>query len=464
MKTTLIKNGQIITATEEYKGDILIKDGKIELVGRDLSVAAAEVVDATGKMVFPGGVDQHTHFNFSFGEFTCMGWESSDAGVVSGTTTVVDFANQEIGKSMKDSLDAYRRDKVTGKACCDYSFHGVVFDPNEALFEEIERMPEYGISTLKLFMAYKGHPYHSDDDAVLRALQAAKKSGVTIMVHAENADMIDVLQKQTMAEGITEPIGHAVSRPPVVEEEAVSRASYLAKLADAPIYIVHVTAEGAMNIIHDQFAKGVNITGETCTHYLTLTRDKLDLPDFEGAKYVCSPALRTQEHLDALWIGVKKGWLNAVSSDHVGFNFAVHKKGGFGDYTKIPNGAPGLENRIPVMWTEGVEKGRISRQKFVELCCTNPAKICGIFPQKGTIAIGSDADIVIFDPEYRGTFTNSESLHRVDFTPYEGMEQKGRAEKVFLRGELVAENGKYLGKPGSGEFVPGKAFGMSYGG
>ncbi len=462
MKTTLIKNGQIITATEEYQGDILIKDGKIDMVGVDIRAEADEVVDAKGKFIFPGGVDQHTHFNFSFGEFTCVGWESSDAGVVSGTTTVVDFANQEIGKTLKESVDAYEKDKVAPNACCDYSFHGVVFDPSDALFEEIERMPEFGISTLKLFMAYKGHPYHCDDDAVLKALQASKKSGVTIMVHAENADMIDVLQKQIIKEGITDPIGHAISRPPVVEEEAVSRAVHLAKLADAPIYIVHVTCEGAMEIIREQYAKGVNITGETCTHYLNITKDKLELPNFEGAKYVCSPALRTRDHLDALWTGVKKGWLNAVSSDHVGFNFAVHKKGGEGNFANIPNGAPGLENRIPVMWTEGVEKGRISRTKFVELCCTNPAKICGIFPQKGTIAAGSDADIVIFDPEYRGVFSNENSLHRVDFTPYEGMEQRGRAEKVFLRGELVAENGQYLGTPGSGQFVPGKAYGLSY--
>ncbi|NLP30115.1 MAG: dihydropyrimidinase [Clostridiales bacterium] len=460
--TVLIKNGTIITATDEFKGDILVKDGKIDKIGANLDDVAEMTIDASGKYVFPGGIDQHTHFNFTFGESTCVGWESSDAAVVSGTTTVIDFANQKVGWSVKDSVDEYLEEKVVDKACCDYGFHGVVFDPNDALFKEIERLPEYGIPTIKLFMAYKGHPYHCDDDSVLKALQASTDAGVTIMVHAENADMIDVLQKQTVNKGITGPIGHAISRPPVVEAEAVHRAAYLANLADAPIYIVHVTAKEAMRIIREEYAKGTNIFGETCTHYLTTTVDKLDLPDFEGAKYVCSPALRTQDHLDELWIALKKGWLNAISSDHVGFNWAVHKHAGKDSFVNIPNGAPGLENRIPIIWTEGVAKGRISKQKFVELCCTNPAKINGLYPQKGTLAVGSDADIVIFDPDYRGIVTNENSLHRVDFSSYEGWEQIGRAEKVLLRGELVAENGKYLGKPGSGKFVAGKPFGLCY--
>ena len=462
MKSVLLKNGTILTASEEYKGDILIRDAKIEKIGHALDDHADTVIDAEGKYVFPGGVDQHTHFNFTFGDSTCVGWESSDAAVVSGTTTVVDFANQKVGWTIKDSVDSYEEEKVKGKACCDYGFHGVVFDPSEALFDEIRRLPEYGIPTIKLFMAYKGHPYHCDDDSVLKALQASVEPGVTIMVHAENAEMIDVLQKQTVARGITAPIGHAISRPPEVEAEAVQRAAYLAKLAGAPIYIVHVTAKEAMEIIRNEYGKGTGIFGETCTHYLTTTMDKLDQPNFEGAKYVCSPALRTQDHLDALWEAVRKGWLNAVSSDHVGFNWAVHKHAGIDSFVNIPNGAPGLENRIPVMWTEGVAKGRISRQKFVELCCTNPARINGLYPQKGTIAIGSDGDLVVFDPNYRGIIGNANSLHRVDFTPYEGREQIGRADTVLLRGEVVAKKGTYLGKAGSGKFVPGKPFGLSY--
>lgn len=462
MKTVLVKNGMIVTAQDEYKGDIFIKDGKIEKIGSRLDEKADMVFDASGKYVFPGGVDQHTHFNFSFGAHTCMGWESSDAAVVSGTTTVVDFANQKVGWSVKDSVDEYMETKISGNACCDYGLHSVVFDPNDALFEEIERMPEYGMPTMKLFMAYKGHPYHCDDDAILKALQASVNSGVTIMVHAENADLIDALQKQTVKQGITEPIGHAISRPPIVETEAVSRAAYLAKLANAPIYVVHVTAKEAMGVIRDEYTRGVGIFGETCTHYLATTKDKLELPDFEGAKFVCSPALRTQDHLDELWIAVRKGWLNAISSDHCGFNWSVHKHAGKDCFINIPNGAPGLENRIPVVWTEGVAKGKITRQKFVELCCTNPAKINGIFPQKGTIAVGTDADIVIFDPDYKGVISNENSLHRVDYSAFEGREQIGRADQVLLRGELVAEKGKYVGKAGSGKFVFGKPFGLCY--
>ena len=466
MKKILIKNGTIVTATDEFKGDILMVDGIISEIAASIDPACAdEVVDAEGKFVMPGGVDQHTHFDFSFGEHTCVGWEGSPAGIVSGTTTIIDFVNQKVGKSLKASIDEYEQNKVLGNACCDYGFHGVVYDPSDALFEEIEHMPEYGVTSLKLFMAYRGQPYHCDDDAVLKALQASKKSGVTIMVHAESADMIATLQKQVAESGVTEPIGHALSRPPVVEEEAVSRASYLAELADAPIYIVHVTAKGAMEVIRDRFSKGVGIFGETCTHYLTITTDALKKPGFEGAKAVCSPALRSQEHLDAMWEGVKKGWLNAISSDHCGFNYETHKHAGYGEgktFADIPNGAPGLENRIPIVWTEGVEKGKITRSKFVELCCTNPAKINGLFPQKGTLAFGSDADIMIYDPTFKTTVTNAESLHGCDYSAFEGFEQIGRADKVFLRGELVADGGKYVGEKGFGKFIPGKPFGLCY--
>ena len=241
--------------------------------------------------------------------------------------------------------------------------------------------------------------------------------------------------------------------------------AYLAELAAAPIYIVHVTAKGAMEVIRDRYEKGVAIFGETCTHYLTITTDALEKPGFEGAKAVCSPALRSQDHLDAMWEAVKKGWLNAISSDHCGFNYETHKHAGYGEgktFADIPNGAPGLENRIPVVWTEGVEKGKISRKKFVELIATNPAKINGLFPQKGTLAVGSDADVVIWDPTYKGTISIENSLQGCDYCAFEGFDQIGRADKVFLRGELVADAGKYVGEKGSGKFVPGKPYGLCY--
>ncbi len=462
MSTLLIKNGTIVTASDEYKADIYVKDGKIEEIGTGLSENADKVVDAAGKYVLPGGVDQHTHFNFKFGDAVVMGWETTTGAVVGGTTTVIDFANQVIGKSMKESVEEYVTEKIEGKACCDYNLHTVVFESKDEIINEIAKLPEYGIATCKLFMAYKGHPQHCDDDAVLKALMAAAPAGVTIMTHCENAEMIDVLQKKCLSEGHTEPFGHAISRPPIVETEATQRAISLAKLAKAPLYIVHVTTKDAMEAVRDAQAEGYPIFGETCTHYLTLTTDNLAKPGFEGAKYVCSPALRGQEDLDALWAAVKQGYLNAISSDHCGFNFSVHKQQGKDDFTNIPNGAPGMQDRMNVIWTYGVEAGKISRQKYVELCCTNPAKNNGIYPQKGTLAIGSDADIVIFDPEYTGKFTVKDSLQGVDYNAYEGMEQKGRPTKVFLRGELVAEDGKYVGTPGTGKFVKAKPFAMAY--
>ncbi len=458
----LIKNGTIITAVDEYKADILVEGEKIKAIGKDLNVKADEVIDASGKYVMPGGVDQHTHFDFSFGSATVFGWEGSNAALVGGTTTVVDFVNQKVGWSVKDSVDAYVEAKVDGKAMCDYSFHGVVYDPNDALFKEITRLPEIGMPSIKLFMAYKGHPYHCDDDAVFKALQASKESGVTIMVHAENADVIDVLQKQLVAEGKTEPKYHAVSRPPLVEAEATQRAIYLAMMADAPIFVVHVTCKEAMEVVRDAYIKGAPAFGETCSHYLVLDKENLSKPNFEGAKYVCSPALRTEEHREALWQAIKKGWLKCVSSDHCSFSWKEHKTLGRDSFVNIPNGAPGLQDRLAIMWTYGVEKGKISRQKFIELFATAPAKINGLFPRKGTLAIDSDADIVIFDPEWKGIISNKTSLHGVDYSSFEGMEQIGRAEKVLLRGKLTVDDGKFIGKLGQGQFIPGEPFGLAY--
>ncbi len=460
--STLIRNGTVITAVDEYVGDILIEGEKIRAIGKNLDVKADNIIDAKGKYIMPGGVDQHTHFDFSFGDATVFGWEGSNAALVGGTTTVVDFVNQKIGWSMKDSVDEYVETKVNGKAMCDYSFHGVVYDPSDALFEEIPKLPEIGIPSIKLFMAYKGHPYHCDDAAIFKALQASKEAGVTIMVHAENADVIDVLQKQLVAKGKTEPKYHAVSRPPLVEAEATQRAIYLAMMADAPIFVVHVTCKEAMEVIRDAYIKGVPAYGETCSHYLVLDTDNLSKPNFEGAKYVCSPALRGEEHREALWEAIKKGWLKCVSSDHCSFSWKEHKVLGRDNFINIPNGAPGLQDRLAILWTYGVEKDKISRQKLVELFATVPAKINGLFPQKGTIAVGSDADIVIFDPEWKGVISNKTSLHGVDYSSYEGMEQIGRAEKVFLRGNLTVDDGKFIGELGQGQFIPGKPFGLAY--
>jgi dihydropyrimidinase len=282
------------------------------------------------------------------------------------------------------------------------------------------------------------------------------------MVHAENADIIDVLQKQCLARGEVDPIYHAVSRPPIVETECTQRAISLAEAAEAPIFVVHVTEKGAMEAIRDAYSRGVAAFGETCTHYLVLDTENLAKPDFEGAKYVCSPALRSKNHRDALWAAVQKGWLKCVSSDHCGFNWAQQKHLGKGDFTSIPNGAPGLQDRLQVLWTNGVETGKISRPRFVDLWATAPAKICGLFPQKGTLAVGSDADVVLFDASDRGLISVSDTFHGVDYNAYEGMEFIGKPKKVYLRGQLTFEDGNFLGQEGQGRFIKGKPFGLCY--
>ena len=458
----LIKNGTIITSENEFVGDLLIENETITAVGQNLGRPADQVVDAAGLYVLPGGVDQHTHFNFTFKTATVRGFENSNAAIAGGTTTIVDFANQEIGKSLKESIDRYNEEKAAPKAMCDYGFHGVVFDPNEALFKEIEKLPDIGVPTLKLFMAYKGMPYHCDDDSVFKALRASTNSGVTIMVHAENAEMIDVLQKECIAQGNVDPIYHAVSRPPIVETECTQRAICLAEAANAPLFVVHVSAKAAMEAIREAYIRGLNIFGETCTHYLVLETENLAKPDFEGAKYVCSPALRSKEHIDSLWEAIQKDWLRCVSSDHCGFDWAEQKHLGKGDFTSIPNGAPGLQDRLQVLWTNGVEIGKLSKQRFVELWAAAPAKINGLYPKKGTLAVGSDADVVLFDPKAKGKISVKDSFHGVDFNTYEGMDYIGKPTKVYLRGSLVFDNGEFLGKEGQGKFIKGKPFGLAY--
>ena len=477
----IIKGGTVVTASGEFKADVFIEDGRVAAVGKSLgagdpgSAAAvgkpfwagaeaddAEIIDASGKYVMPGGVDQHVHFSFVYNGASVRGFETSAAAAAGGTTTVVEFVNQERGKSITASIKDYEAERVAGKAAVDYSFHGVLTDASEATYREIPRLPEAGIPTVKLFMAYKGAFYHADDEAVFRSLQESREAGVTIMVHAENADVIDALQKQLLAKGETGPYGHALSRPPWVEIEATQRAIALAILADAPLYVVHVSAKGAMEAIREAAARGVRVSGETCTHYLALDTENLARPGFEGGKYVCSPALRSAEHREALWDAVRMDWLGAVSSDHCGFDWAVQKHMGKDDFTKIPNGCPGMQDRLGVLWTEGVCTGRISRSRLVGLFATAPADVCGIGHVKGRLDVGYDADVVVYDPEGEYTITNGTRLHGVDFDPYEGFVQKGRVDTVLLRGETLVRDGAYIGRGSEGIFVPGKPFGAAY--
>lgn len=459
---TLIKNGTIVTASNEYVGDILVEDEKISMIGKNLQCEADKVYDAAGKYVMPGGIDQHVHFSFEFKGAMVRGFETSNAAVVGGTTTVIEFVNQKKDQGLIESIENYRKEKADGIAMADYAFHAVMTDPRPEVIDEIPVLAQKGYSTMKLFMAYKGLFYHADDEAILKALMKAKEAGITVMVHAENADAIDVLQKQLITEGKTEPYSHVLSRPPMVEAEATARAIHLAKIADAPIYIVHVTCKEALDEIIRAQEEGQKVCGETCTHYLTLDSSNLAKPNFEGAKYVCSPALRSKEHLAAMWKGIEQGHLNAVSSDHCGFDWETQKKMGINDFRDIPNGAPGLQNRLGILWTYGVEKGLISRQKLVDIFATQPAKNAGLDHIKGYLDVGYDADIVIYDPNGSSTITNADMLHGVDYCSYEGMEQIGKVDKVFLRGSLVVEDGKYIGKKGQGKFIERKPYGLMY--
>ena len=462
---TLIKNGTIVTAESEFIADIYLDGEEIAAIGANIEPKDGdEVIDAEGKYILPGGVDQHVHFSFSYKGSKTRGFESSCAAAAGGTTTVIEFVNQVKDKGLIETVEDYKATDADGIAMVDYAFHLVMTDPRPEVINEIPSLAEAGYPTMKLFMAYKGQFFHADDDAILQALQKGKETGVTIMVHAENADMIDVATKQLIAEGKTGPYYHAVSRPTVVEAEATRRAIYLAEMADAPIYIVHVTCKEALEEVKAAYARGQKVFGETCSHYLVLDEQDLNKPGYEGAKYVCSPALRTEEHREALWEAVDRKWLNAISSDHCGFDYEFQKHMGYGEgksFADIPNGCPSLQNRLNILWTYGVETGKLSRQRLVDLYATTPAKINGLV-KKGQLAVGMDADVVIFDPEYKGVISYKTNLEDVDYSPFEGFDQIGRPETVFLRGKKIVDNAEYIGEKGDGKFIKGMPYGAAY--
>lgn len=461
--TTGIKNGTIITSSDLYRADILIEDEKIKAIGLGLADGSDIVIDAEGKYVFPGGIDGHTHFEGGRDEASMTGFETSPAAIVGGTTCVVNFAPQDPSLGLLDSAHKHREEAAEGLSAVDFSLHSVVMYPKESLYEELGLLVDAGISSAKLFMAYKGTPLYSEDDVIFRMLQKSRDVGLLTMIHAENANIINELQKQLLAEGKKEPMYHAVSRPPVAEAEATYRATKLAEAAKAPVFIVHVSCSEAMEVIRDSRLKGAPIFGETCPHYLTLGVENLAKPDFEGAKYVCSPPLRETVHQDPLWSALNNGWLQVVGSDHCGIRFEGQKELGHDNFTMIPNGCPGVESRLAVLYTYGVLTGKLSLQRMVDVFATAPAKFCGLYPRKGGLLVGEDADIVIFDPHWRGRITNATSLQGLDYTPFEGLEQVGRADKVLLRGKLSIDDGQYIGSPGQGKFIRREPFGAAYG-
>lgn len=459
----LIKNGTIVTATEQYKSDVLIDGETVVAIGSGLDDRAETVIDARGKYLFPGGIDGHSHFDLPFMGTNTAGFDTTPAAIVGGTTSVVDFTPQPAGLSLMDSITKHREEAIEGKTAVDYSLHSMVMDTtDEGIFSELDALIDSGISSIKLFLAYKGTPFNVDDATLFRMLEASKKIGMLVMTHAENGDVIDVLQKKLIAEGKTDPKYHAESRPDIVEAEATARAASLAQAADAPIFVVHVSCEDSMLALRAARQRGVKIFGETCPQYLALDVSYLAKPGFEGAKYVCSPPLRDIKNQDPLWQALENGWLQTVGSDHCGFNFKGQKEMGLAGFTSIPNGTPGVENRLAILYTYGVMAGKLSLNRMIDAFATAPAKMFGMYPQKGSIVIGGDADIVIFDPEYTGTITAETSLHGVDYSAFEGFEQKGRAEKVFLRGNLTVDDGKFIGKLGQGKFIKRAPFGYAY--
>jgi dihydropyrimidinase len=462
--TLLIKSGKLITASEIYTADIMVEDQVISQIGVNLKAPGAEIIDASGKLVMPGGVDPHTHFDLPM-----FGTVSSDdhytghkAAAFGGTTTVIDFVPQD-QPTLHDSIDAWHA-KADAKAAIDFSFHMNITHLDDAISEEIPSLPNLGITTLKVFTAYNNR-LRLEDGEIFRLLRIAREHGMLTMLHAENGDVIDVLVAEAIAAGHTSPEWHALTRPAWGAVEATLRAASLAAQAEAPLYIVHMNAAGEVDMLRYARQMGLPVMGETCPQYLFFTID--DLRREDGAKWVCSPPMRSKEDNQRLWEGLADGSLQTVGTDHCPFFYdgtrpiqyegktvaIPGKELGKHDFTKIPNGLPAVGDRLPILWTYGVGTGHITPNQFVSLTSTNPAKIFGLYPQKGSLLPGADADIVIWDAQRTLTYGVEFAKHRTDYNLFEGWKLTGFPEKVFLRGQLIVDGEKWLGKPGMGRFL-----------
>jgi dihydropyrimidinase len=460
---TLIKNGTLVTASETFQADILTENETISQIGKNLQHPSAHIVDATGKLILPGGVDPHVHLDLPM-----FGTVSSDdhytghkAAAFGGTTTVMDFVVLE-DKGFQYSVDIWMR--MTEKAAIDYSFHMNLTKFNAVIAKEIPSLREMGITTLKVFTAYNGR-LRIDDGSIFRAMQIARDNGILVMAHCENGDVIDTLIEQALAAGHITPEWHALTRPAWGAVEATLRVAGMASASDAPVYIVHMNTGGEVDMLKYARERGVKVMGETCPQYLFFTVDDLRKPD--GAKWICSPPMRTRDDNARLWEGLSEGILQTVGTDHCPFFFdgtrpivyegseiaIPGKELGRDDFTKIPNGLPGIQDRMPVLWTTGVRAGKITANQFVAYMSTNPAKIFGLYPRKGALMEGSDADIVIWDPEKKVKYGVAMSHQRTDYNLYEGWELIGYPEKVFLRGQLIVDGDEWKGRRGMGQFL-----------
>ena len=451
---TVIRNGTIVTATDTTRADVGITADKISAIAAQLPIEnAGHVIDASGHLVMPGGIDVHTHLDMPFGGTTSADdFETgTTAAAFGGTTTLIDFAIQYKGQTLRQAFDAWMK-KAHDKATVDYAFHCIITDLGSAQLEEMAQLIREGVTSFKLFMAYPG-VFMLDDATIFRAMsQAAKHSGL-ICMHAENGGAIDVIVQQALAEGKRAPKYHALTRPTTAEAEATARAIALAEMAGAPVYIVHLSCNDALEKVREARDRGLPAYAETCPQYLYLSLENMDAPGFEGAKYVFTPPLREKWHQEKLWHGLARDTLQVVSTDHCPFCFKEQKELGKDDFTKIPNGGPGIEHRLSLIYTGGVHGKRFSPNRFVEVVSTAPAKLFGLFPRKGTIAVGSDADLVIFDPNERQVISAKTHHMRVDYSMFEGIQVTGVPKTVLSRGRPVIEAGKFVGRPGSGQFL-----------
>jgi dihydropyrimidinase len=467
--TTLISGGTVVTAIGTLDADVLVDGERVEaLLPRepgvsmthrhssmrvDESSTLSEVIDAAGKYVLPGGIDVHTHMEMPFGgTFSSDTFETGTrAAAWGGTTTIIDFAVQAKGSSLLATLDKWHA-KADGNCAIDYGFHMIVSDVNDQTLKEMDACVAAGVNSFKMFMAYPG-VFYATDGEILLAMQQAATIGATVMMHAENGIAIDQLVAQALAEGRTDPVHHGLTRPPELEGEATNRAIALAKVTGCPLYIVHLSAVHALAAVTEARDRGQNVFAETCPQYLYLSLDDLALPDFEGAKYVCSPPLRTRDHQAALWQGLRTNDLSVVSTDHCPFCMKEQKEMGRESFAKIPNGIPGVEHRMDLLH-QGVVAGEIGLQRWVEVASTTPARMFGLYPRKGVIAPGSDADIVIYDPLPAQVLSVRTHHMNVDYSAYEGMEITGRVDTVLSRGHVVMSDGEWRGSPGHGRFLP----------
>jgi len=458
----LIKNGRVITAVDDYHADIFVEDQTVSVIGTSLDLEADTVIDAEGKLLFPGGVDPHTHLDMPFGGTTSADdFETGTrAAAHGGTTTLIDFAIQTKGQSTLAALETWHQ-KAEGKTAIDYGFHMIVTDMEDDRLWEMKHLADEGVTSYKLFMAYPGVLY-VDDGTIFRAMRKAGEDGTVVCMHAENGIVIDEIVKRALAEGKTAPKYHALTRPTRMEAEGVHRAISIAEVAGVPVYIVHLSCADALEQVTLARNRGVPVFAETCPQYLFLDYSYYEKEGFEGAKYVMTPALRERWNQDELWRGLRFGDLQSISTDHCPFCFKEQKELGLNDFSKIPNGAPGVENRMALVYNGGVHQGRISLNKFVELTSTAAAKTFGLFPRKGTIAVGSDADIVVFDPHRSETISvdNPCTHHmRVDYNAYEGMTVHGFVDTVIARGKVIVQGDAYVGRKGDGQFLKRDLYG-----